>query len=359
MAKVELTSKERFLRMFEHREADRVPMTDSPWGTTIERWRREGLPTDADVAQYFGYDNIASMFCDNSPRFPARTVEETDEYVIATSPWGATMKNWKHKTSTPDFVGFTIVDRPSWAAAKERMTPTPDRIDWKYLETNYPKWIASGAWITAHGWFGYDVFASWHSGTTRMLMAMLDDPDWCREMFETSLDLQIKLYDMAWARGYRFDCFVFPDDLGYRNGLFFSPEVFRSVLKPVHKRAHDWAHNHGAVTMMHSCGNIMALIPDLIDAGLDALNPFETKAGMNLLATKKLYGSELVLQGGIDVRKMSKPGEIEDEIRTKVTAAKAGGGYVYHSDHSVPDDVSFADYKRVIRLVKKYGRYGA
>ena len=78
---------------------------------------------------------------------------------------------------------------------------------------------------------------------------------------------------------------------------------------------------------------------------------------MDLIEIKKEYGSKLVLEGGIDVRKMIQSDQIEEEVRTKVTTAKAGGGYIYHSDHSVPDSVSFADYCRVIALVKYYGRY--
>ena len=344
--------------MFQHKEADRVPIIDSPWGSTIERWKREGMPADADPARFFGYELTGNIFTDNSPQYPSKVIEETDDYVIATSGWGATLKNWKHKTSVPDFLDFKIVDRNSWAEAKERMKPTPDRVNWKYLEENYPKWQKDGVWICAHGWFGYDPFASWIVGTVRMLMAMVEDPDWVRDILNTALDVQLKLLGMVWDKGYKFDCFVHPDDLGYRNGLFFSPQTFRDVVKPVHKRAYAWMHDRGVFTMMHSCGNILAVVPDLIEIGLDGLNPIETKAGMDLIEIKKLYGDKLVLQGGIDVRKMSKPDEIEDEIRTKVTFAKKNGGYVYHSDHSVPDDVSFENYKRVMELVRKYGAYG-
>ena len=352
-----MTSKERFLRMFQHKDADHVPIIDSPWGSTIERWRREGLPADADVAAFFGYELTGNIFTDNSPRYPTRVVEETDEYVTATSGWGTTLKNWKHKTSVPDFLDFKIVDRASWAEAKARIQPTPDRVNWKYLEENYPKWQQTGAWICAHGWFGYDPFASWIVGTETMLVAMVEDPDWVRDILNTALDTQLALLDMAWAKGYKFHCFIHPDDLGYRNGLFFSPQTFRDVVKPVHRKAYDWMHDRGVFTMMHSCGNIMAIIPDLIDVGMDGLNPIETKAGMDLIAIKKHYGGKLVLQGGIDVRTMSKPDEIEDEIRTKITFAKKNGGYIYHSDHSVPDDVSLENYKRVMELVRKYGAY--
>jgi len=67
----------------------------------------------------------------------------------------------------------------------------------------------------------------------------------------------------------------------------------------------------------------------------------------------------MAYMGGIDVRLMSleDPRPLEKEIREKVTAAKEGGGYVYHSDHSVPNTVSFAQYKRVMELVSKYGGY--
>lgn len=352
-----MTSKERFSRIYQHKEPDRVAMAESPWSTTIARWRREGMPEDADIKEYFGLDRVVGVSVDSGPQYPSTVIEETDEYSITTSAWGATVKNWKHQTSTPEHIDFKIVDRESWAKAKERMQPTPDRINWENLEKSYRDALDQGAWIVAGGWFGYDILASGVIGTEQMLIAMAEDPDWCRDMFEHTLSVNLALFDMIIDKGYSFDCLQFPDDLGYRNGLFFSPEMYRRVLKPVHKKAFDWAHDRGMVTMLHSCGNIMEAIPDLIDAGLDGLNPIETKAGMDLIGIKDKFGDDLVLQGGIDVRQMNKPDKIEDEIRTKVTHAMKNGGYIFHSDHSVPDDVSLDDYKRVIELVKKYGTY--
>lgn len=352
-----MTSYERFKCVFDHKEPDRIPMRDGPWGPTIARWHKEGLPKNVGFGQFFGFENVAGIGVDNGPRYPSRVVEQTDDYVISTTDWGATMKNWKHTASVPEFIDFTIKDRKSWEDAKARMTPTKDRVNWEHLKNNYPKWREQGAWITAGAWFGYDIFASWTVGTERMLMAMYTDPDWCADMFNHSLSVDLALLDMVWDAGYKFDCLSYPDDLGYRNGLFFDLDTYRAVLKPAHKRSCDWAHERGIKVMLHSCGNIMELIPDLIDAGFDGLNPLETKAGMDVIALKEKYGSQLVLEGGIDVRKMPLSDQIEEEIRTKVTAAKVGGGYIYHSDHSVPDSVSFADYCRVVALVKYYGRY--
>lgn len=352
-----MTSHKRFRCVYDHKEPDRIPMLDSPWGPTVARWRREGLPKDVSVGAFFGFDHVASIGNDNSPRYPSRVIEETDEYIIRTTNWGATKKDWKHAASVPEFIDFTIKDRKTWAEAKARMTPTKDRVNWNHLKQHYPGWREHGVWITAGAWFGYDVFASWHVGTERILMAMVADPEWCADMFNHALSVNLALLEMVWDAGYTFDCLSYPDDLGYRNGLFFDLDTYREVLKPAHKRSCDWAHQRGVKVMLHTCGNVMELIPDLIDAGFDGLNPLETKAGMDLIELNEKYGSELVLEGGIDVRKMTQPEHIEEEIRSKITAARVGGGYIYHSDHSVPDSVSFADYCRVIALVKHYGKY--
>ena len=100
-------------------------------------------------------------------------------------------------------------------------------------------------------------------------------------------------------------------------------------------------------------------MPYFVEAGFACLNPLEVKSGMDVIELKREFGDKLTLMGGIDVRNMAAddPAEIEEEIRTKISVAKVGGGYIYHSDHSVPDNVSFEQYKRVMELVREYGSY--
>jgi len=353
----EMTSCERFRCIYDHREPDRVPITDIPWRSTVERWRREGLPPDADLAEFFGWDRIATISIDNSPRYPERVLEETEEYLVTTNRWGTTLKDWKHSGSVPEFIHHTITDPDSWRKAKARMQPDASRIDWDRLKSKYPAWRQRGYWIEVGGWFGYDPFAAWIVGVERMLVALLEQPEWCIDMFRTALELDIAMMEMLLERGYEFHAFVFPDDLGYRNGLLFSPQTYREVLKPVHRRAIEWCHARGIKVMMHSCGNITALLDDLVEIGLDGLNPFEVKAGMDILDAKRRYGDRLVLQGGIDVRTWTDPQAAEAEIAAKLPILKAGGGYVFHSDHSIPESVSLQDYQRVLELVRRYGRY--
>jgi uroporphyrinogen decarboxylase len=87
-----MNSHERFTRMFEHREADRVPIIDDPWNATIERWQREGMPKGMDFRDYFGLDKLSMFGVDVSPRYEKKTLEETEKYVTYTTEWGATLK---------------------------------------------------------------------------------------------------------------------------------------------------------------------------------------------------------------------------------------------------------------------------
>ncbi|MBI5725778.1 MAG: hypothetical protein HZA50_17595 [Planctomycetes bacterium] len=356
MAK-KMTSHERFKRMFEHKQADRVPILDYAWSSTLERWRREGLPKNADWCEFFDLDLVPQITVDNSPRYPEKMIEETNEYKIHTSKWGVTMKNWKHAGGTPEFLDFTVVDPESWAQAKARMKPAKDRIDWNYLKENYPKWREKGAWIKGEFWFGFDVTHSWTVGTERLLMALVEQPEWCMDMFKTYLELDIAMFEMAWKAGYTFDCISWPDDLGYKQNQFMSVKMYRELVKPFHKRAADWAHSKGAKVHLHSCGDVNPLVPEFIDLGIDALNPLEVKAGMDPVAIKKKFGDSLVLHGGINAVLWDNTEAIEAEMRRTIPAVKENGGYIFASDHSIPTSVSFENFKRIITLAKELGKY--
>jgi uroporphyrinogen decarboxylase len=129
-----MTSRERILRMFEHKDADRIPISDRPWGQdTIERWKTEGMPANADYQDYFGFDKLIRFDIDNSPRFEQKTLEVTPEYTIYTTAWGETRKSWRHMTSTPQSIDFIVKTPDDWRRAKARMSPDRDRIQWAHL----------------------------------------------------------------------------------------------------------------------------------------------------------------------------------------------------------------------------------
>jgi len=353
----EMTSHERFSRMYAHKEADRIPIIDGPWGTTIERWHREGMPKDVSYIDFFGLDKTAGIGVDNGPRWPREVIEETEDYIIEKTSWGVTYKNWKHMASTPEYLDFTVRDRDTWREAKERMTPDPDRIPWDWLKNNYAAWREAGCWIGYGFWFGFDVTHAHMIGTENMLMMLAEDPEWCADMFQHELDVHIALFDQIWNAGYLADEISWPDDMGYRQHTFFSLDTYREVLKPVHKRACDWAHAKGLKVHLHSCGDVHTLIPDLIEIGVDALNPLEVKAGMDPCALKKQYGDQLVLHGGINAVLWDDFDAIAAEMEKVIPVVKENGGYIFSSDHSVPDSVSLENFRKIVNLAKELGRY--
>ncbi|MBI3910223.1 MAG: hypothetical protein HY320_04735 [Armatimonadetes bacterium] len=352
-----MTSHERFARMFAHQEADRVPIIDGPWASTIERWHREGMPSDVSFVDYFDLDRVAGISVDISPRYPVQVIEETEEYRIHTTSYGVTLKDWKHAGGVPEFLDFTIKDPESWRRAKERMTPADDRIPWHTLQKHYRTWRETGYWIQGGLWFGFDVTHSWTVGTERLLVALVEDPAWCVDMFNHFLDVNLALLDRVWEAGYPFDSVIWPDDMGYKHRQFFSLSTYRRLLKPVHQKAIDWARAKGVKTHLHSCGDVNPFVPELVAIGLDALNPLEVKAGMDPIHLKKTYGERLVLHGGINAVLWDDLEAIEAEMRRVVPVLKESGGFIFSSDHSVPSSVSLQGFRRIVELAKQLGSY--
>jgi uroporphyrinogen decarboxylase len=237
------------------------------------------------------------------------------------------------------------------------MTPDRDRVDWKRLAEEYPKWRQEGRWISAHFWFGFDVTHSWMVGTERVLMAMVTDPEWITDMWNHQLDLDLALFGAVWDAGYRFDDIHWPDDMGYKLNQFFSMDMYRSLLKPVHRRACEWAHSRGVKVRLHSCGDIRPFVPELIEIGVDMLNPLEVKAGVDPLALKRQYGDRLGFHGGLNAVLYATPGKMWEEMRRVIPEMKKGGGYIASSDHSVPDSVSLEEFREFVRLAKELGKY--
>ena len=205
--------------------------------------------------------------------------------------------------------------------------------------------------------FGFDVTHSHIVGTERFLMALIEEPEWCMDMFDAELTSAIKLCDYLWDQGIKFDGMYWWDDMGYKNNQFFSLTMYRELVKPFHKRAIEWAHQKGIKAWLHSCGDITPFIPDFVEMGLDALNPLEVKAGVDPIALKAKFGDKLVLHGGVNAVYWTDLPKMEANVRSIVPQLKKNGGYVFASDHSIPDNVPYANLKYIVNLVKELGRY--
>jgi uroporphyrinogen-III decarboxylase len=160
------------------------------------------------------------------------------------------------------------------------------------------------------------------------------------------------------AAGGLLDGMVIWGDVAYKHGPFFSPNYWRKYFKPGVKALVDECHSHGLPVIYHGCGNVQRIFEDFIEVGVDAYNPLEAKAGMDVVELRRKYGHRIAFCGNMDVIQWAEgsPEDLKRIVLTKLNAGK-GGGYIFQSDHSVPSNVSGQNYDYVVKLVREYGKY--
>ena len=167
--------------------------------------------------------------------------------------------------------------------------------------------------------------------------------DYVYELFRRQCDIALanlaKIYD---AVGDRVSVvFITGTDFGTQNGPFISPAAYRKLYQPFHRRVNDWVHAHTPwKTFIHSCGSVIALLPDLVEAGFDILNPVQcSAAGMDPRTLKEEFGAQIAFWGGgVDTQKtlpFGTPEEIRRQVRERMKIFGRGGGFVFNTIHNV------------------------
>ncbi|MCS6829407.1 MAG: hypothetical protein NZ749_02070 [bacterium] len=354
-----MNSRERVQTTLSRGIPDRVPMLDIAfWPETLKRWRQEGFPEDADPADYFGLDRIERFGFDGSLQLPVELIEETERWRVYRNANGLVVKEWKDSYAPPARLECTVQSWEEWLKVKPRLRVTPDRIAAPMVE-NYCFWRERGWFVVVEPvepmWFVLDHLM----GFQNALPLIAEQPDLIADILNTYTDFLLGMCQLCVERGITFDGLWFFSDLCYKNGMLFSPRAYRELLMPCHRKVKAWCEAQGIPMLLHCDGDVRQFIPLLIEAGFDAIQPLEARAGNDVRELKTLYGTQIVFFGNIsaDVMAYGTDEQLEEEIRSKLTVAKEGGGYMYHSDHSIPPTVSFARYARVIALVQKYGVY--
>lgn len=354
---MEMTSRERVACVLAGGLPDRVPHHEHFWPEAVERWHQEGLPADMGAEQYFDneFNNIG---IDLSLRLPGRIVEETEEYVIHWDSNGVKRKDFKGKSGfTPHWLEHTIKEPADWFEYKERLTPCVERLPGNLTELGKAL-DASNKFVCFSGVEPYE--SAWPVlGQVGIFTWMMEYPEVVRDIFETYADLVISTFDLYLEQGGYCDGAWFWGDVGYRNSLLFSPALYRDLLKPAHARIVDHFKHKNLPCVLHSCGKVLEIIPDIIEEGWAALQPLEAKVGQDIRELRKEYGDVITFFGNIDVRILSLDDKaaIEEEISSKIRIAGKNGRYIFHSDHSVPQTVSFENYKFALEMAEKYGTY--
>ena len=333
----EMTTYERMRCMYEHEEADRVPVTDDPWSSTLERWHREGMPEDVSFEDYFGLDRFATIDVDNSPRYPEQVVERTAEYVVQKTRWGTTLRNWAHAGGVPEFLHHTIVDPASWAEAKARMTlirtacrgRCSSRTSGAGATKDAGSAPGSGSASTP------PIPGSW--APNALLVALVEQPEWSSTCSTTASTSTWPCSTMVWDAGYHFDAITWCDDMGYKGTQFFSrahvPRVAQARAQAGHRLGARPRHQ-GPPALLRQHQPLRARAdrdrPGRAQpaGGEGRHGPGGPQAGVRRPAGPSTAASTPCCG--------TEPERIEAEMRRVVPAMKQNGGYIFTSDHSVP-----------------------
>jgi uroporphyrinogen decarboxylase len=356
-----MTSRERVRIVFDGGVPDRVPIHDGYWEDTLVRWQAEGLPpeaaadTDNSLHEFFG-NEIRLIRLDASFMFEERTLEEDERYITSVTKNGTVVRFIKGRTSTPGLISFPVNSRAEWMTHKGRLDSVDGRLPHD-LDSLYGDFRKNDRFVMVCVHDPYE--ASWSKlGPTYLLESMRLDPDLVKDVFGTITELNIRVCEELLGRGYEVDGAWIWGDIAYSRGTFFSPRMYEEILYPFHRRLMSYFTGRGLPIVYHSDGDIRRVIPHLIAAGARCIQPVESKANMDLIRLKREHGDRLVLMGGVDFERIAQgPEEAEHEIREKVGRGKEGGGYIYHSDHSVPPTMSLEEYQRVRDMVERYGTY--
>jgi len=369
-----LTSKERFDRILKHQPVDRVGLFEVYWRETVQRWTAEGhLERPEVVSDHFGLDvrrtggeitpgdyHIVNLMANLDAG--EQLVEETESAKLVRDGNGALLRWLKDGSGAPEHVDFAVKDRRSW---EEHIRPYlldersyERRLNFDSYRAVRAKCARDQRFMTCGVVGAFDRMSP-VCGHEHLLAGMALDPDWVTEMADLYATLTVHLLEILFEREGLPDGLWVWDDLGFKNRPFMSPAMYRQMLYPAHKKLFDFAHGRGLPVVLHCDGYVEALVPSLIEAGINCLQPIEIKAGMDLLKLKKRFGEQIALIGGMDERVLETNDRraVEAQLLEKLPGAMEGSGYVLQVDHSVSPLVNYETYRYFVERGLEIGTY--
>ena len=363
---------DRLSKALRHEEGDRVPVTDFFWTRFMRAAKRE-WGDDFDPYRHFDLDYVVTV-PNMDPRIQAfEILEEDGEDVVVKTGFGATIRR-RSDLPMPHFDSFSVSRAEEMAdfgfddpAAPARffeggddqingvgddllrgLPPWDERVD-GYAD-DFPV-FGSVCEPFEYLWrcVGSENALTWMGLEAERLEAFVERI----AAFNHALaEAQIEA-----GRGRLSGMYIW-GDVAYVRGMLFGAPRWRELFKPHLKKLIDLFHAHDLLVIYHGCGNASDIFDDMVELGLDAYNPVEAKAGLDVVELKKKYAGKLAFAGNLDVRVLESndPAKIEAEVKYKLRAA-IGGGWVCQSDHSVTGAVEPKSFEIAMATLRRHGDY--
>jgi hypothetical protein len=357
---MELSHKERYLRLFRGEPVDRAPfyLIMGPSAQALDRWATEGLEVEiergnpetcrralAHILRKFGFDSQRGYPLEVNgfvwPEFPEEVIDENETMALVRTAWGSVKRQPKGVGRIALQDSPVVTDWDSWRSIRERLAPgTPGRLpaDWSQVctqarATDLPVYTGD----LPVGFFGGPRELL---GTERLCTLFYDDPALISEILDTLCDLWIDLYTAVY-RDAPFDYFFVWEDMCYKNGPLVGPAVFREFLLPRYRRLISALKSAGVkLVMVDSDGDPRKLVPLWMEAGVDITFPWETQYGLDITSVRRAF-PRLGMIGGIDKSALARGREAADRELEKTAWMLEQGRYLPGLDHQVPPEVSW------------------
>lgn len=210
-------------------------------------------------------------------------------------------------------------------------------------------------------WFGQRAAFMWSAflmGFENMLMALVAEPKLAGAVMDMVLETNMSIVRRAIRAGA--EVVVVPDDWAHNSGPLMSPKVFSELILPRFQKMVDLIHDEGGLVLKHTDGNIYPILDMLVATGIDALNPIEPKAGMDLVTVRERVGSKLCLVGNIDVSELlphGTPEEVEQTVRQAMLDGGRDGSFIVASSNSIHSSCRSENFLAHIRATQRWGKY--
>jgi uroporphyrinogen decarboxylase len=328
-----MNGRERVLAAVKRRPLDRVPVSAMGFQPGIAARVRERLsaPPETELADLLGLDTQAVAPAYVGPDFTYKPPDRRRSFFGSS-----------HKTYAEGVIDRPLREASTVAEVEAFSWPTIDDYDFTELASHYQ----SSYPLALHGPGWTPTFAQLCElfGMETALMNLLTRP----ALIEAAVaHITALVCDLARglhrATGGRLPIFKTADDLATQRGLMFHPDLWRRLFKPGLARQFQVARSLGMRIMIHACGDIHAILPDLVEMGLDILEPTQAHLpGMRAERLKREYGDHLTFFGAIstqDTLPYGTPAQVRAEVATRIAVLGQGGGYIVSPDHEVLDDV--------------------
>ena len=343
-----MNSLERVTAALERRQPDRVPLFEC----VIDEGVMDAMLPGCDYFQFndwIGLDNASQ----NRSSWSRENVEFIDEERgLFRDKWGVIRAFGPESTPAPIEGPIKTPDdlktyQPPDPTADDVLGHLPEVVE-RYKGTKAITAICRDSFFNP----------AFLRGMSRYLMDMIENPRLVHELVEVALSYDIPAMQRMVAAGV--DVVVFGDDYADKNSTLMSPAHFREFVLPGLKRCVDAAHEAGAYVVKHTDGNIMAVIDMIVDTGIDALNPLEPPAGMDIGLIKQRYGDRIALVGNIDCGYLLSQAPVEEVrrvTRETIEIASPGGGYMLSSSNSIHSSVKPDNFLAMVETLREFGRY--